>query len=482
MKKELPFFLPDNILEKPLREMAVLNQELVKYQNSIGQNSNKFKLIYKEITDGLSNYLPIYSLLHTKLHLRALAPLLNDSKFKPYIIVNSKLLCRIGEITSTPSTLLLEALLQYFYNDFDEIAELGPLSHWLLDMRKKRGILGVGDVSLISTKGVLWFVEYATINGIEPQVAKERLKLSRYTMNRFMACAMGIFYLKELESIPTNQPHEILSKLKKESVFNSRYDESTLLGHHILRILIKRAPVKNVCQDWVNLLLYIAGDPRINESNPRFIRWWSKIDVDDVSKARGWLSKVDLTLFLQALKDFSESKNKADLQRMYPARKVFLEGLLNNDFILETRLFLSSEASLYLRNTYKQDELPDFRVINGDKSVLYIGLSGGAIIEGSHNCRMYIYESLPTDNYVTSYQNSKNNELSYRDLTIGLKQILEQKGVSCIDMVQHTKSNNFSWQKRAVSAIKKLNVDVEMKDVLTPKDYGEYTVRFGYNY
>ncbi|MEI8647018.1 EH signature domain-containing protein [Paraglaciecola sp. Hal342] len=93
------------------------------------------------------------------------------------------------------------------------------------------------------------------------------------------------------------------------------------------RILIDRAPKQGVDESWQNAVIAIAGDPRVPKSHPRYMKWWSQLTNAQSKKVQGWLSKLDLKLFLEALEDYSKSSRDDDMIRMFPSRKHFLEGM-----------------------------------------------------------------------------------------------------------------------------------------------------------
>ncbi len=290
-----------------------------------------------------------------------------------------------------------------------------------------------------------------------------------------MTAAKRIYYVEKLKTIAVNQPHEILSEIQRKSVFESRYDEHALLGHKALETLIERAPHGNISDAWLNVILAIGGDPRIPSHHPKYIKWWSHIPSALINKVRGWLSKLDLRLFLEALEAYSESSGKADLKRMYPSRKRFLEGLFDAGLISHTRLYLSYDAARYLKTHYKKEHLPSYSNVDGDKSIIYVQLGDRHLVEGSHSCYLWVYRSLSSTAIVFNYD--KQN-VSYYDLTSGMGARMTQEGHAPVDNIQHNPTN-FSWQRKAISQLKAINVPITMKQVLTEADYNAFVRRFG---
>jgi hypothetical protein len=291
-----------------------------------------------------------------------------------------------------------------------------------------------------------------------------------------MESAQRIYYVEQLKNIPINQPHDLLTEVQKPDVFKAKFDEAELLGHQVLKILISRAPTHNIDDSWRNTVMAIAGDPRIPVGHPRYINWWSHVSKDLISKVEGWLSGLELKLFLEALEDFSYSSYDQDMKRMFPSRKKFLEGLYDKKLIKKTKLYMSRRMADFLNGKYKKEHLPDFSIVkDGEKSIIYVDLENAHMVEGSHQCQLWIYRSLHESAPVL--QNGIQYK-SYRSLTIGLHESMERQGQGAYDYFTHSPTN-FSWQKRAVKSLKDLRVSVTMKDVLTPNEYSVFVRRFG---
>ena len=132
----------------------------------------------------------------------------------------------------------------------------------------------------------------------------------------------------------------------------------------------------------------------------------------------------------------------------------------------------------FLNSKYKKEHLPDFSIVeDGEKSIIYVDLDNAHLVEGSHQCQLWIYRTLHDSAPVLQYEKQRK---SYRSLTKGLHESMERYGQGAYDYFTHSPSN-FSWQRRAVKSLKDLRVPVTMKDVLTPDDYRAYARRFGAN-
>jgi len=187
------------------------------------------------------------------------------------------------------------------------------------------------------------------------------------------------------------------------------------------------------------------------------------------------LQKLDLKLFLEALKNFSYQVGNEELKRMYPARKQFMEGMLNKQLVTGTRLFLSHDAECYLKDNYKPEHLPSYSCVNGAQSVIHIQLDSVQMIEGSHNCKLWIYERLDPSAIVFDYS---KNQVSYQSLTGGLRDQMVMLGVYHKEDITHNPSN-FNWQHKAIKALQDLGVAIEPKDVLMEGDYRKYKRLYG---
>ncbi|MEN1354777.1 EH signature domain-containing protein, partial [Pseudomonas aeruginosa] len=115
-----------------------------------------------------------------------------------------------------------------------------------------------------------------------------------------------------------------------------------------------------------------AGDPRISRNSPNYREWWQFLGEERVQKVRGWLSKEDLRLFLQAVEQFGIETQNDDLQRMFPARKQFLEGLFKLKLIRNTRLLLGGRAQHSVKRILGKDVQTSLASMDGqmnDKAV-----------------------------------------------------------------------------------------------------------------
>ena len=473
--KKLRFALPENPFGNNNKVMAELTQGLKQLSKRAGTNNDKFKAAWSKLFLALQSGKNTDQVLENKLDIRALGLALN-SKFAPKIEVTGSTLNKIDTITEKPSSLFLENFFQYYLAYFNNLNEVSSLSSWLVESRKKRKLNKWYDDKLLSQEGPFWVAEQAIKGQKDFDHVVKELELDQFQSGQFMEQAQRIYYVEQLNNIPPNKPDDLLLEVQKPEVFGSRFDSSELLGHKILKILIERAPSHDIHESWLNTIMAIAGDPRIAVSHPRYRKWWSHISASMLSKVKGWLSGLDLKLFLEALEDYSYSSYDPKMKRMFPSRKQFLEGLYDKKLIKNTKLYMCRNMAQFLKRKYREEHLPDFSIVDdGEKSIIYVDLESAHLVEGSHQCQLWIYRTLHDSAPVLQYEKQRK---SYRSLTKGLHEAMDKYGQGAYDHFTHSPTN-FSWQRRAVKCLRELRVPVSMKDVLVPDDYRSYVRRFG---
>jgi hypothetical protein len=475
--KSLKFNVPNNPFGANAEKLSDLIFDLKKITKGAGKDNTKFKLAWAKLFEAIQNRKSIEHILVDKVDIRVLGFALT-TEYKDKIRITENVLNRIDSIVDKPSSLFIQDIFQYYLNDYNKIDNIEFISQWLIKARKTRKVSQWYDEKLLCSNGAKWVAELAISEQKDFDQISHDLELDQFQSGQFMESAQRIYYVEQLKNIPVNQPHELLIEVQKPDVFGSRFDDSELLGHQVLKILIEKAPSENIHESWLNVIMAIAGDPRIPKSHQRYITWWSHIPNHFISKVRGWLSRLDLKLFLEALDNFSASSNNVEMQRMYPARKNFLEGIYDKKLIINTRLYMSRPMAQYLRKTYKKEHLPDFSLITDDsRSIIYVDIGNAHLVEGIHSCYLRIYKSLDASATVFDYAKPKQ---TYYGLTSILEEQMANLGHNSQANITHNPTN-FSWQRKAIETLKYLNVPVTIKDVLTPDDYRAFVRKFGAN-
>lgn len=471
------FNLSDESYRANLQRMNELTQENKTIAKKAGTDNPKFETAWRNLFNYVANDRFDQFRLKDRFDIRALSIMLTaNKKLRSAITINKTLLGDVSVIIPNGSNLFVESLFQFFLSDFDSIEEPDVIGDWLYKERKRKGINQGVEHRVLCADGPTFLAKQAIRREVAFEQQIQQWKLDTYASGDFVNRAQSVYFVEQLKKIPVNKPHTLLEEVSKKSVSNSRYDSSDLIGHIALRIIIDRAPSQNVHEDWQNAVIAIAGDPRVPKSHPSFSKWWSQLTPEQSKKVRGWLSKLDLKLFLEALEDYSKSSRDEDMMRMFPSRKHFLEGMHEAGTIVHTKLYLSRKADWYIRKNYKPEHVPDYSIVDdGDRSIIYVELTRGHMIEGSHNCQIWFYENLHESAPVLQFG---AHRAGYRALTIGLSEKMEKYGCEATDNFVHTPAN-FSWQRRSVRVLKNMGVTIKASDVLSGDDYNKYKRLYG---
>ncbi|MDQ7075320.1 MAG: EH signature domain-containing protein [Gammaproteobacteria bacterium] len=466
------FELPKAPLESEIRKVDALTEKLKTLKEKAGTESDRFIKARKRIEMALKQGVSLVPVLSTSVDLRVLAILFN-TEFSSNIVLSEPVFRKIISVRKKPGALLVEAIYGHYLSKYDQLQEVKIVERWLREAKKLRSEMTGETERILSGIGPKWLAEESYRNGRDFDEQLKVVMLDRYPVGRFITVAKNIYYLEVLRGLQPNEAHSILDEMQKKSAYDAQYDENSLLGHQILNILIKKSPISGVSEVWLNVILAIAGDPRVPKAHPNYRKWWSQLDAQLGNKVKGWLSKLDLKLFLEALESFSNLPGKEELKRMYPARKQFMQGLLKKQLVIGTRLFLSRGAEQYLKNNYEPEHLPNYSLVKGNISVIHIQLAGGGhIVEGSHSCKLWVYERL--DPSATLFDYSKTH-FSYSSLTGGLRDQMLKLGLQHEVDITH----RFNWQHEAILALKNVGVPINSKDVLTLDDYKKYKRMYG---
>ncbi|MBF0233430.1 MAG: transcriptional regulator [Desulfamplus sp.] len=472
--RQLKFSLPDKPFGSDLEHMRKLTEELERLTGKVGIDNEKFKRVYDRLYRNIGQGIDLANELDSPIKVRALAVMLN--RIGAGLKLTEQVLSKIDELRPQPSSLFIQNLYQYYLTYYDRQANHQSIARWLLTALPKRNLKQPFHDQLLGQNGPKWLAQEAIHNNREFQNQLAYLGLDKYASGHFMTVANNIYFVEQLHKIPVNQPHPLLLEVQKPSVYNNRFDEHALLGHKVLEILISRVAHAKVDDSWLNVVLAIAGDPRVPHSNPRYQKWWSQLDKKLHSIVQGWLSKLDLRLFLEALKDFSYLPGNQALKRMFPARQRFLEGLDDKQLVTNTRLYLSRGAERYLRSQYKAEHLPSYSVMkNNDTSLIYVQLGNGDahMVEGSHVCKLWIYQQLHESAVVFDYS---KDSVSYNEMTQGLNARMMNLGCGAKADITHSRT----WQHKAITTLNNIGINIRAQDVLTVEDYTDFKRRFGF--
>jgi len=301
------------------------------------------------------------------------------------------------------------------------------------------------------------------------------LGLHGFDDGRYGDICRAHFYLKTLRQLPLGESDPVLDELLKPEVAKAPFEGEWRIGHVALEILIDRAG-QEPGEVWQNFILNLAGDPRISSTNERFVRWWRPLGEERIQKVRGWLSKEDLRLFLQAVEQYGLETANTEMQRMFPARKRFLEGLFKLKLIRNTRLLLGGKAQQSVKRILGKDVKTSFARMDGqmtDKAVIYLDCGDFHLVEGSHSFKIWVYLAAPGE----ALRTYERNTFSHYDLTTTVpgtyKKLYPGLPYDSFVHIPHV------WQNKVFTLLAENGIALDIEQLLSPEDYRRQLSKFG---
>ncbi|WP_431689295.1 EH signature domain-containing protein [Hahella sp. NBU794] len=484
----IEFTLPD-WSDKAFNGIREAEKKLTDIAGSAGKGSTRFQdtcsRLGRAANQGESALL---ANINEPIEIRALTYILSVPAEKHTAIMLTEIIIkRMGEIKNPMSRLSLMQLIRAFFFRFDNLASPPDLRALITLIQDQLRTISTGKQGGLSTyasasslvfseKGPAKLAEKAQKEAIDLDVLFKRLSLTGLGESRYLTLARCQYYLRTLETLPINQSHSILSEICKKEVFTTPLDENRLVGHGVLEIIIDRSKGSVIHTDWRNAILAIAGDPRVPKSAENYQRWWSLLGEERVALMRGWLSRFDLKLFLSILEQSARDSGERDMERMFAPRKKFMEGLLEEGVIVESRLFLSTYATRYLKQRYKKEDLPAYaRVRSSRTSMIYLNIKNKVyLVEGSHSFPIKIFNKLAPESRLPNYnidevtdEQLRNGEMERFHRAYGLNGCLSQTHRDLI------------WQNSVLQFMKSNGVLIRAAKVIRSESYRAYKEKFG---
>ena len=462
-------------------------ERLSKMAQSAGTGSRRFEEAQEALLAAAQRgEQALYERLRRPIDIRALSYLLGSQGDEAQPIrLTPQLVSRLTGPRRQLSTLTLLHLISAWCRRYDQfnhpqgLQALGRLLQSQLEQRQDTGHTGM--LSLYIKHRVLLFSADAVSqlarqaydsNDFEGTVCQ--YGLATQADSRLVTLARACYYVACLEALPVGADSPLLRKVTQPDIRDAPLDgEGELIGHAVLRSLISRAGASTISDAWRNTILSIAGDPRVPRSHPNYLKWWSRLERALTDKVRGWLAGFDLKLFLSALEQYGQDRNDEELQRMYPARKRFLEGLLEQGLVNNTRLFISPDMEQYLTTAFDKKELPAYAIVRGSRSMIYLNVAGVHILEGSHNRAIYGVPRLPKASRILDFDIRKFHE---RDLGKGLLEqyAAEFNGQRRDQLEVRHRSETFNWQYQVIQYLQRQGITLDIERLFTPRDYFRY--------
>lgn len=285
-----------------------------------------------------------------------------------------------------------------------------PSNNLVADNIKKTG--------LFDDNGYENLLRYCIENNVSENQLGANLGIKINTHQELYRALEVDLFLEKLKSINYSRPSKLIKHILNNDLFNKELDGGLLLGHEIIKSIIKYSKSVDIHSEWIDLIIGIASDPRSSKLSENYIKWWSLIDEKLIKRFIQILSHADILLFLDAFEEFAKD-NDNTMERMFKSRKQFLVGLSTQNLIEESRLFLPEEVREFIELKKPHLDTTFIAETFGNYATCIICIKVGPyyIIEGSHRCKIWVYDQNPFD-----FDVFKKSDLSihYRDLTIQL--------------------------------------------------------------
>lgn len=283
------------------------------------------------------------------------------------------------------------------------------------------------------------------------------------------------YYIEQIRQADPTVEHGFLSELTRPSVYKAPVEHG-YFGHRILQAMADKE--QKPCTAWLDTILTIAKDPRLEHTRDWF-EWWKPLPQSSISRVKSWLSAQDLGLFLTAVEEYGNRSGQEDLQRMFPGRKAFLEGLLGLGIIKETRLILGSQANQYVRERLGKSLRSDIALLKQDsqKSVIFVDCGDFHLVEGSHIFKLWVYVGKPA----AALQDRRKATFTPAFLREDVPQDFLQSNVAPAAYVDiaHQGSENGTWQFKALDFLIDHDIWLPEKRLLDARTYRNFAKRFG---
>jgi len=273
---------------------------------------------------------------------------------------------------------------------------------------------------------------------------------------RFIISARYHLYVSPIEKLRLGDSDSIFSKISRPEIKNMPYDNQFSLSQTISMCMMDKASNKNMPDNWRQFIISLLGDPRMPKSSALYQKGWAGLPSDYEHQMQKWLSQMDMLVFLELLKEIGNQSGNEMIQRMFPARKSFLESLYQTGMITRTRLFLSNDAVEYIEKQYNAEDRPMYaQISHKNKSIIYMQVGRVHLIEGTHNYSVRLLDRLPESSGITD---QKKKKFVLTELATGLDQkyVSEFNDTNHLYIVPHDIHN--AWQRKLTEIFQAFDV------------------------
>jgi hypothetical protein len=334
------------------------------------------------------------------------------------------------------------------------------------------------EAELLSADGPANLASAVIASGVSLARHLQSRALLIVDVGRFGTQVRNELFLRRIQLADPLGTDPVLQEVAREDVLAYPEGGGGMFGHRVLEALAL-APLPNQLpsDSWLETIDGIAGDPRLRHTD-RWRRWWQPVNEEARTAVISWLSAIDLKLFLDAVQEFGANESVDALERLFPGRKRFLEGLLDTGLVKETRLFFGDDVmsfvSKHLGSSLKFK--PDRYKSKADTAIIYLNCGNFHIVEGSHNFQMWIYlYDIPE-----LLRDRRRREVTHETLVRAIPAlhsdlVVLADGSKAYESVRH----QGLWQAPAIQFLHRNGVAIDIQRLLTANDYADLKSRYG---
>ena len=413
-----------------------------------------------------------------------------NSIFRKEQPVSVRMLQTFGQLSPSLGTLALAQLMRLYFDKYDLLEEGQDLLRIYLQKQiaRRDGRPLVGDLKRLAGHQLVvlhrraphQLVKFCLEKNYPLNKTISQLGIPSGDQNRFISICEGLYYLESIKRLSIGETSNVFSELTQYNVYTLPY-EDRLLGHAVIEILIDKCRKSNsdLPDNWRDVILTIAGDPRVPHSHQNFIKWWSILNHERTQWMRRWLSKIDLELFLAILNEYAKISGNDALERMFPARARFLEGLHKDGYIKNSRLFLGRHASDFLKNRFIKRALPSYAELSSaSKAIVYFQVNNIHCIDGTHSFPLLMFEKLPKGTPIDDYRDTAFSERSLNQWIIDSHENMIAQKKAKKEHVRIVHHPNLGWQYKAIQAFRNFGIRIDPANVLTHYDFNAYLRKY----
>jgi len=492
IKLSIPkIYLPDISATHECRSFVELAQRTRKIAKDGGTSMRGFKMRVNRLLVLMRQGYDITEQLERISDIRPVIHLWQTQKtFREKQPVSPKMLHAFSQFSPKLGTLALAQLLRLYFDKYDLLEEgREPLREYLKQQIVRRdGRLLIGDLKklaehqliLLNSQAPQELVKFCLLKQYPLNNLIKQLGIPRGDHNRFISVCVGLYYLETIRQLTPGQASDVFSEVVQHKVYNLPY-EDRLLGHAVVEAMIDKfmSSHSDLSDNWRDIILSIAGDPRVPHSHKNFMTWWSVLNHERTQWMQQWLSKIDLELFLTILNEYARNSGNDDIERMFPARARYLEGLYKAGYIKNSRLFLGNKASDYLRKRFTGRALPSYAELStASKAIIYFKVNNIHCIDGTHSFPLLMFEELPQETPIGDFNDVAFSERSLNQCIIESHEKLIKQGIIKKGHVRIIHHPNLGWQYKAIQAFRDFGIKIDPADVLTRHDFNDYLKKY----